>query len=337
MTRSEEDDLRPRRRLGPDAVELRRELGLGAPEVESRERAERLPEGRRVRPDDGRQLVEDPLDLGLHRHLRLAPGVAELDGHERFDEERLAAARRVVDDALDPASGVRLHRHDVASVAEGDDGLLERTAELRADERVEAPLQSVVGDPDRRPEPAEARGCGVEQLAGRVEAAGERAPEGRQWVQVVAEIAEERPALVGKGRPEARRRVERIGDLEEPGRIDPSTAGGPLDPRSDIVGGADTDTGPFGEEGTGLVGLVEAAGDDHRIGRRLEGLGQSPTRPERGHGGEPLADGGELEQGDRAGVHRGQPVADERLRGPDAAGLPATTYRHGTEVHGSPA
>ena len=157
MTRAEEDDLRPRRRLGPDSVELGGELGLGAPEVEAGERAERLPQGRRVRPDDGRQLVEDPLDLGLLRDLRLAPGVAELDGHERLDEQRLAAARRVVDDALDPASGVGLDRHDVASVAEGDDGLLERTAELRADERVEAPLQAVVGDPDRRPEPAEAR------------------------------------------------------------------------------------------------------------------------------------------------------------------------------------
>ena len=56
-----------------------------------------------VRGDERRQLVEDPLDLLLLGDLRLAPGVAELDGDERLDEQRLAAAGRVVDDALDPA------------------------------------------------------------------------------------------------------------------------------------------------------------------------------------------------------------------------------------------
>ena len=39
------------------------------------------------------QLVEDPLDLLRLGDLRLAPGVAELDGDERLDEQRLAAAR----------------------------------------------------------------------------------------------------------------------------------------------------------------------------------------------------------------------------------------------------
>ena len=82
--------------------------------------------------------------------LRLAPGVAQLDRDERLDEQRLAAARRVVDDALDPRPGLGLDRHDVAAVAERDDRLLERAAELRADERVEPAAEPVVGDPDGR-------------------------------------------------------------------------------------------------------------------------------------------------------------------------------------------
>ena len=107
--------------------------------------------------------------------LRLAPGVAELDGDERLDEQRLAAARRVVDDALDPAPRLGLDRDDVAAVAERDDRLLERAAELRPDERVEPPAEPVVGDADGRPQAAEPRRRRVEQLAGRIEAAGERA------------------------------------------------------------------------------------------------------------------------------------------------------------------
>ena len=54
------------------------------------------------------ELVEDPGDLLGLRHLGLAPGVAQLDGDERLDEQRLAAARGVVDDALDPTAASAL-------------------------------------------------------------------------------------------------------------------------------------------------------------------------------------------------------------------------------------
>ena len=76
---------------------------------------------------------------------------------ERLDEQRLAAARGVVDDALDPGAGVGPDWDHVAPVAERDDRLLERRAELGADEGVEAPAEAVVGDPDRRPEAAQPR------------------------------------------------------------------------------------------------------------------------------------------------------------------------------------
>ncbi len=124
MTGPEEDHLGSVGRLGPHPVELSRQLGLGGPEVEAGEGRQRLAEFRGVGGNERRQLVEDPLDLGLGRELRFPPGIAELDGNERLDEERLAAAGRVVDDALDLRAGLRLDWHHVAAVAERDDRVL---------------------------------------------------------------------------------------------------------------------------------------------------------------------------------------------------------------------
>ena len=93
---------------GRTGVHLGGQRRLGRPEVEAGQRVERLAQRRpRWRADEGRQLVEDPLDLGPLGDLRLAPGVAQLDRHERLDEQGLAAARGVVDDALDPAAAPR--------------------------------------------------------------------------------------------------------------------------------------------------------------------------------------------------------------------------------------
>ena len=108
-------------------VQLGREPRAGDPEVEASP-------GRRASRraasaccgDERRQLVEDALLFGLGLELRLAPGVAQLDDDERLDEQRLAAARLIVDDALDAALGVGPDRHDVAAVAQGDDRLLQR-------------------------------------------------------------------------------------------------------------------------------------------------------------------------------------------------------------------
>ena len=109
-----------------------------------------------------------------------------------------AAARGVVDDALDPARASALTGHDVPPVAERDDRLLERDAELRADECVQPAPQPVVGDADGRPQAAEPRRRGIEQLADRVEAARQRRAQRRQRVEVAAEVAQERPPLVGQ-------------------------------------------------------------------------------------------------------------------------------------------
>ena len=83
-----------------------------------------------------------------------------------------------------------------------------------------------------------------------------------------------------------------------------------------------------------LVGLVERAGDDHRVRGGLELLGQPPRRVEGRLLGQAGADLRELEEGDRAGVHG---RAGQEARGPLRDGLPATVSRHGIETQGSPA
>ena len=186
--------------LGPHAVHVRGQARLRDPQVEARERVEGLAERRSVRGHERGQLVEDAGDLLGLRDLRLPPRVAQLDHDERLDEERLAAARRVVDDALDPRPRLGLDRHHVAAVAQRDDRLLERAAQLRADERVQAPAQPVVGDPDGRAQAAQPRRGRVEQLPDRVEAARERAAQRRQRMQLAPEVAQERPPLVGERR-----------------------------------------------------------------------------------------------------------------------------------------
>src|SRR5439155_13235341 len=99
-----------------------------------------------------------------------------------------------------------------AAVAERDDRLLEGATELGGDERVEPAPQAVVRDPHRSAESAEPRRGRVEELAGRVEAPRQRAPQRRKAVELAAELAEERPAVVGEGRRKAGRRVERVAD-----------------------------------------------------------------------------------------------------------------------------
>ena len=140
MPRAEQDDLLAIDGLRPDAVHLGRERSFRGPEVEpgSASSVSRSASPlAATRADSSSRIRSTSSCLG---DLRLAPGVAELDRDERLDEERLAAARGVVDDALDARTGLGLDRHDVATVAERDDRLLEGRAQLRPDEGIEAPL-----------------------------------------------------------------------------------------------------------------------------------------------------------------------------------------------------
>ena len=217
------------------------------------------------------------------RELRLAPGVAQLDHDERLDEQRLAAARLVVDDALDPALGLGADGHDVAAVAQRDDRLLERAAELRAvDERLEAGPQPLVGDAHGAAQATERRRGRVEQLAGRVEAqlqpAAERAAAARcarpsscssgrrSLAQRVARAAPRRSSVSSD--------VQQLSGSSRPPRAARSMAG-PMSRAPPMP-----TSGPLGEEVARLVGLVEPARDDDRVRARLERLGQPARRRE---------------------------------------------------------
>ena len=118
--------------LRSDRVELARETGAGHPEVECRQGGERVVEGIGLGIDETRKLVEDPLLLRLDGQLCLAPDVAQLDDDQRLDEQRLAAARLVMDDALHLAALVGADRDHVATVAQRDERFLKDTRHLAA-------------------------------------------------------------------------------------------------------------------------------------------------------------------------------------------------------------
>ena len=103
----EQGDERVAAAAGRIGIELVGEACPAEPEVEAGQGVQVGAQGLGVGADVGGELVEDPLLLRLRRQLRLAPGVGELHRHERLHEERLPAARLVVDDALDPALGHR--------------------------------------------------------------------------------------------------------------------------------------------------------------------------------------------------------------------------------------
>src|SRR5207249_2996475 len=150
--------------------------------------------------------------------------------------------------------------------------------------------QPVVRDPDRGAQPAEARRRGVEELTRRVEAAGKRRPDRRQRVEVAGDRVEERPPVVRQRVLEPGGGIERVGELEELGGIEPAAARRPLDGGPDVVRGADPDSWPLGQERTRLVRLVEAARDEDRVALGQERLGQTARRREGGLLRESVAD-----------------------------------------------
>ena len=145
----------------------------------------------------------------------------------------------------------------------------------------------------------------------------------------MAELAQERPAVVGEERGQPRGCIEGLRDLEELRRLEAPAAGRALHGRTDVTGRPDPRAGPLLEERPRLVGLVEPARHDDRVVRRLERLGQAARGRERGGLGEPRPDRRELEQGQRAFVHR-RPVSPRSPAGRRTAG---TSDRRPTDCH----
>ena len=237
-----------------------------------------------------------------------------------------------MDDALDLRAGLGADRHDVAPVAHRDDRLLERAA--RAPSRRGCPAGAGAGR--RRPgptpaaHPGAARRCRAARPSGRSCAAAccaGRAAGGAGGRGPGAAAAAPRRAT--SARRAAASSVSAIS--RKCGRVQAAAADGAPDPRLDVVRRPDPDPGTVLEQRPRLVGLVEAAPDDHRVVGRLERLREAPRR-RRTTSSRRAAPG---RPGTRGARWSGRPSVAQARRLSD--GLPGTRNRHGTPVQGSPA
>src|ERR687887_86183 len=121
-------------------------------------------------------------------------------------------------------------------------------------------------------------------------------------MQLATELPQERSPLVGKRCREAGGGVQRVSDLDELRGIEASASDRPFDPRADVMRRADADPRSPEEELARLVGLVEAAGNDHRVPAGLQGLRETPAGWERCQLGQPSANLRKLEQDEGASV-----------------------------------
>ena len=263
------------------AVQVRRERRLGGPQVEPGQRVERLAQGAAlaaISAESSSRMRAISSASATCASRQALPSSTATSGSMNSVWPLPDASWTM---PLTRAARLGLDRDHVAAVAQRDDGLLERAAELRPDQRVQAATQPVVGDPDRRPQPAQPRRRGVQQLADRVEAAGERGADRGQRVQLAPDVAEQRATLVGERRREARGRVERLGDLEELAGLQPAAAGRALHRRADVVRRADADAGSLGRAAPG-PGRSRRAGARRRRGS-LDGSSASARRRDGGN------------------------------------------------------
>ena len=106
----------------------------------------------------GRELAQDPRDLVALCALRLTEPVRVLDDGERLDEERLARAGAVVDDAGHAPAGGRSEREHGPARARGDEVVLQVLAQLGVTREALEPLgQACASLPELAAEAAKCR------------------------------------------------------------------------------------------------------------------------------------------------------------------------------------
>ena len=198
--------------------------------------------------------------------------------------------------------------------------------------RVEPAAQPVIGDPHGGAQRAEARRGRVEQLARRVEGAGERAPQGGQRVEPPAEVAQQRPALLGERVVARRAAASRVSAIPRNCcGVETAAADGAPDPRVDVVRGPDADARPLLEQRPRLVRLVE------RSGATMTGSddGSRASASRRDGSNDVFSASRARTAGNSSSAIDRVSIGQRRRR--DSDGLPATRSRHGTEAQGSPA
>jgi hypothetical protein len=92
------------------ATPASREAATGESEVEACGRRDQVDKGACLCSDERGEIPQDPRHLVAFCNLGLAQSVRVVDSRERFDEERLPRAGRVVDDAGDASSRRRAQR-----------------------------------------------------------------------------------------------------------------------------------------------------------------------------------------------------------------------------------
>ena len=102
------------------------------------------------------KIREDELDLLLLLDLQLAPFVVQPDNGERFNEDGLAAAGLIVNDARDLRLVFYLDRQAVAAVPHGHDGILQIAAVFKQ-QGIQLGMDAVGNGPQLTPDFGQAR------------------------------------------------------------------------------------------------------------------------------------------------------------------------------------
>ena len=317
-------------RLHRAAVPGAREGGAGERQVEAGQGVHHGVQGLALLPHQAREHPQDALLLLGLLGRELARAVVGLHQSDGLDEDRLARARAVVDDARNGRARRRLHRQHRPAAAHRREALLQVRAQ--ADGQV---AQQVGRRSARGGQPLAHRGQlgrgGVQQAAVGVERPRERplhAPD-RGGGRLRDHRGQQRGGLLagrdGLGRlhPHAHRGQH----LGQRLRLERGVARRLVGGLTDVEGtprAADAEIA----QGHGLLGAGEARRDLRRVGRGRQREGQRAASGERGQPGEPLPDGGQLQQLGAPRVHPGDASAPLVRQGPASTGVAPRRMLH---------
>ena len=232
----------------------------------------------------------------------------ELDDLERLDEERLAGAGRVVDDARDRAPGAGLDGEDRPAAALRDEVLLQVLLHALAPRQ---PAQ-LVGDAAaalaKLPPQAAELGRGAVLQVGAVgldpapdrlgHAAEARVDRGRELVQ-----QRRRLGLPAQSRPRGERAGDRRPDAAELGRGEQAAEGGAVGRGANVLDPAQRWLDGGLDQRDRLGGQRLPARDLVRVGRRRQRPRHLGAGRGSGRAGKSLRDRGELERGECGRIH----------------------------------